>query len=58
MNDVMRLATQVIDILLSEEDDIPIVGFTLFNDCLGQSLSHAAAFTPTIMKKSIVLMQV
>ena len=54
----MHLATTCIDILSLEEEELSVSGFALLNDCLGQTLSHAAAFTPTIMKKSIILMQV
>lgn len=53
----MKVTTMMLDILLNEDDNFVIVGQLCILDLAGVTLQHFLQYTPTFIKKMIIITQ-
>ncbi|XP_069951885.1 alpha-tocopherol transfer protein-like isoform X3 [Cherax quadricarinatus] len=57
VDDVNRASIMISDIMADEDEQCTITGSVMVGDSEGMTMAHVAAFTPSLIKKSMVLWQ-
>ncbi|TOF75006.1 hypothetical protein CGJ15_27120, partial [Vibrio parahaemolyticus] len=57
VDDINRASLMISDILAEEDEQTTITGSVFVGDSEGMTMAHIASFTPSLMKKSMVLWQ-
>lgn len=58
MNTVLRALSTVTDVMLQDDEQASVTGYVMIGDSTYMSVSHVAAFTPSLAKKAMVVWQV
>lgn len=58
LEDVTKASCIISDILLEEEEQATVTGYSMMMDCDNITMAHMVSYSPAMIKKSMVLWQV